>query len=40
MERLKENKRQDFIQEVQKTETKELDEISTIRFVRMTKNDK
>jgi len=39
MERLKENKKQDFIQEVQKTETKELDEISTIRFVRMTKND-
>lgn len=39
MERLKENKKQDFIQEVQKTENKELDEISTIRFVRMTKND-
>ncbi|MFN3696889.1 MAG: flagellar export protein FliJ [Pseudobdellovibrio sp.] len=38
MERLKENKKQDFIQEVQKTENKELDEISTIRFVRMTKN--
>lgn len=37
MERLKENKKVDFLQEERNKENKELDEISTIRFVRMTK---
>jgi len=37
MERLKENKRAHFLQEERNKENKELDEISTIRFVRMTK---
>ncbi|MFN3454350.1 MAG: flagellar export protein FliJ [Pseudobdellovibrio sp.] len=39
MERLKEKKKADFLQEVKSNEQKELDEISTIRFVRMTKEN-
>jgi flagellar FliJ protein len=37
MERLKEKKKADFLQEVREKEAKELDEISSTRFVRMTK---
>lgn len=37
MERLKEKKKADFMQEARNIEQKELDEISTIRFVRTTK---
>lgn len=37
MERLKEKKKADFLQEVREKEAKELDEISTTRFVRTTK---
>lgn len=37
MERLKEKKKADYIEHILETESKELDEISTIRFVRMTK---
>lgn len=37
MERLKEKKKADYLQEVRLKEAKELDEISSTRFVRMTK---
>ncbi|AZZ37866.1 flagellar export protein FliJ [Bdellovibrio sp. qaytius] len=37
MERLKEKKKADFLQEVRQKEAKELDEISSTRFVRTTK---
>jgi flagellar protein FliJ len=37
LERLKEKKKADFLQEVRATEAKELDEISSTRFVRTTK---
>ena len=37
MERLKEKKKADFLQEVRQKEAKELDEIASTRFVRMTK---
>ncbi len=37
IEKLKENKKMLFQQEVEKIESKELDEISSTRFVRMTK---
>lgn len=37
MERLKEKKKADFLQEVRQKEARELDEISSTRFVRMTK---
>lgn len=37
MERLKEKKKADFLQEVRTKEAKELDEISSTRFVRTTK---
>lgn len=37
MERLKEKKKADFLQEVRQKEAKELDEISSARFVRTTK---
>lgn len=37
MERLKEKKQADFLQEVREKEAKELDEISSTRFVRTTK---
>lgn len=37
IERLKEKKKADFLQEVREKEAKELDEISSTRFVRMTK---
>ena len=37
LERLKEKKRADFLQDAREKEQKELDEISTIRFVRTTK---
>lgn len=37
LERLKEKKKADFLQEVRQNEAKELDEISSTRFVRTTK---
>lgn len=37
MERLKEKKKADYLQDVRQKEAKELDEISSTRFVRMTK---
>lgn len=37
MERLKEKKKADFLQEVREKEAKELDEIASTRFVRTTK---
>lgn len=37
MEKLKEKKREEFVNEVNKTEMKELDEISTIRYIRQNR---
>ena len=37
MERLKDKKKADYLQDVRQKEAKELDEISSTRFVRMTK---
>ena len=39
VEKLRENKKAEYLQEVDKKERKELDEISSIRFVRTTKNE-
>ena len=39
VEKLRANKKAEYLQEVDKKERKELDEISSIRFVRTTKNE-
>ncbi len=39
VEKLRANKKAEYLQEVDRKERKEIDEISSIRFVRMTKNE-